>query len=315
MTSSKSLPTVEDALGQLPTIVSTYKDEDTNRRRFSFQGIASPRSRLNKTCAVCGGTKNGRGAMCRACYHELRKIAVELQCDWCNKTFERPLYVHEKALRNDAQGTYCGRACLDAHNAVKNARRCATCGKPMPGQRSRQYCSRECWPSVVVREPRLCNWCQMEYQPKNCRAQFCTRECAAAAHSVRMRGKGNGRYKTGMSYAQWFRDMKPLIIERDDHRCVTCGQPEIIKAYTRQGQPAERTNLQVHHIDGDRSNNKPENLVTMCQSCHISHHGHDMKKWLWLGAYAQVACQSMTSKWLIATTSLQEAYLSTTAAL
>jgi len=30
--------------------------------------------------------------------------------------------------------------------------------------------------------------------------------------------------------------------------------------------------LQIHHINRDRSNNKPSNLKTLCSSCHMKHH-------------------------------------------
>ena len=30
--------------------------------------------------------------------------------------------------------------------------------------------------------------------------------------------------------------------------------------------------LHTHHIDGDISNNVPENIQTLCASCHITHH-------------------------------------------
>jgi hypothetical protein len=32
------------------------------------------------------------------------------------------------------------------------------------------------------------------------------------------------------------------------------------------------TRLQIHHIDNDPSNNSPENIQTLCISCHASHH-------------------------------------------
>ena len=30
--------------------------------------------------------------------------------------------------------------------------------------------------------------------------------------------------------------------------------------------------LEVHHVDGDPSNNTPDNLTTYCRGCHIRHH-------------------------------------------
>lgn len=31
--------------------------------------------------------------------------------------------------------------------------------------------------------------------------------------------------------------------------------------------------LEVHHIDEDRTNNEPDNLMTLCSNCHREMHG------------------------------------------
>ena len=51
-----------------------------------------------------------------------------------------------------------------------------------------------------------------------------------------------------------------LIIERG-HKCEKCGNTEWF------GQPIA---LEVHHIDGDRTNNSVENLQVLCPNCHAT---------------------------------------------
>ena len=46
-------------------------------------------------------------------------------------------------------------------------------------------------------------------------------------------------------------------ILRKEYKCEECGS---IK------------NIDVHHIDGDRNNNVPENLELLCRSCHVKKH-------------------------------------------
>lgn len=52
--------------------------------------------------------------------------------------------------------------------------------------------------------------------------------------------------------------LKPLIAIRG-HQCECCKNTEWL------GQPI---NLQVHHIDGDRTNNELSNLQLLCLNCH-----------------------------------------------
>jgi len=57
------------------------------------------------------------------------------------------------------------------------------------------------------------------------------------------KGKDNNNYKNGISMYQ----------KRKKGRCRRCGGTK---------------NLMVHHKDGNRSNNEPSNLETLCWSCH-----------------------------------------------
>jgi len=55
-------------------------------------------------------------------------------------------------------------------------------------------------------------------------------------------------------YTHGFTDkLKREIRKRDGNKCQRCGKT---------------TNLDVHHNDGDRFNNDPENLITICKMCH-----------------------------------------------
>ena len=73
-------------------------------------------------------------------------------------------------------------------------------------------------------------------------------------------GSGNPNWKGGIScepYCDiWLdKDFKESIKERDDHRCQN---PDCWGTSKR---------LSVHHIDYDKKNCRPENLITLCNSC------------------------------------------------
>ena len=53
-------------------------------------------------------------------------------------------------------------------------------------------------------------------------------------------------------------------MERDEYKCQCCG--------IEDGK-LQTNKLIVHHIDVDRQNNSPSNLITLCTQCHLSLHG------------------------------------------
>jgi 5-methylcytosine-specific restriction endonuclease McrA len=59
--------------------------------------------------------------------------------------------------------------------------------------------------------------------------------------------EGNGQY--------W--KVHNMVLERDSYICQRCGSLE---------------NPVIHHIDGDDTNNKIPNLVTLCNKCHLTLH-------------------------------------------
>lgn len=71
------------------------------------------------------------------------------------------------------------------------------------------------------------------------------------------KGKKNGAWKGGISIEpytiDWTKTLKRSIRERDKYICQICGkEPAII----------------VHHIDYDKKNCNPKNLITLCRVCH-----------------------------------------------
>lgn len=76
------------------------------------------------------------------------------------------------------------------------------------------------------------------------------------------KGEKAPKWRGGISRAPWSFDfneeLKELIRKRDNYKCQLCGAPQ---------EEFERA-LSVHHIDYDKANSDPENLITLCISCH-----------------------------------------------
>lgn len=158
-----------------------------------------------------------------------------------------------------------------------------------------------------------CKQCGGDFKPRNYKSQFCGLECANAAHSDRMSGKGNSRFKDGKSRALWFDLMRQPVLDRDNYKCVACLDAERIRFYVAKGVPCFRSSLVIHHIDSDSGNNRIKNLVTLCQNCHIVHHKSHQTPFPWLGEYASQASESMTSRLMAVITSLETKHLCTIA--
>jgi hypothetical protein len=78
--------------------------------------------------------------------------------------------------------------------------------------------------------------------------------------SVRMSGEGNPCWRGGLSRlpypSEWGKRIKKIIRNRDNKTCQLC------KSQTKN-------ELDVHHIDYNKSNLDYNNLISLCHLCHI----------------------------------------------
>lgn len=79
----------------------------------------------------------------------------------------------------------------------------------------------------------------------------------------KIRGERNPNWRGGLSLKsypdEWTSAYREQIRCRDAYVCQVCGCPET-KANRK---------LSVHHIDYDKSNSRPDNLISLCVDCHI----------------------------------------------
>ncbi len=78
------------------------------------------------------------------------------------------------------------------------------------------------------------------------------------------KGKLSPNWQGGKSFELyplgWNKTFKEQIRYRDGYKCQICGCPEV----------ECNRKLDVHHIDYDKKNIKPNNLITLCISCHMT---------------------------------------------
>jgi len=80
--------------------------------------------------------------------------------------------------------------------------------------------------------------------------------------SESQRGKKGSNWKGGKSFEpytiQFNKQLKELIRNRDNYKCQLCGMPECENVQK----------LCIHHIDYDKKNCLPSNLISLCRKCH-----------------------------------------------
>ncbi len=160
---------------------------------------------------------------------------------------------------------------------------CEVCGRLFEKRRQESHvtfdgkkaCSRKCAGVLISHAQRetfpakTCIACGSTFERRNeepagnyHRRMTCSWECFGTAVSMaRTAGKGRMRpYPTA-----WNKYVKEAIRERDSFACQECGVIETDRAH------------HVHHIDFVKSNLEPNNLVTLCPSCHSKTCNHANK--------------------------------------
>jgi hypothetical protein len=111
-------------------------------------------------------------------------------------------------------------------------------------------------------------WSDLEYRRKHRKSMILTYSNSSRNEKISIANKGerSHSWKGGISqepYSQEFTErLKKYIRSRDNYRCQICkiSHSTARKKYTK--------GLYVHHIDYDKKNSNPDNLISLCNSCH-----------------------------------------------
>lgn len=97
------------------------------------------------------------------------------------------------------------------------------------------------------------NWTKFGYHNNRCP------KCARTTQSIKKSGSNHFNWKGGISAEPYCFDwnsseFKEYIFERDEYKCWNCGN--------------KYSKLVRHHIDYNKKNCDPINIITLCRSCH-----------------------------------------------
>lgn len=134
-------------------------------------------------------------------------------------------------------------------------------GNPEPSSQEREGAETRHW---------LCMKCDGEIPiDKNNNAKFCSNKCRTSYNSYKWCLKNNKFKKPGVGSGG-------NQLGEDNHQYKTGIGTYNKKALAYYGHVCNRcktnSNLVVHHIDEDRTNNNLNNLEVLCKKCHQNHH-------------------------------------------
>lgn len=210
---------------------------------------------------------------------------MKVNCAYCNTELERQLW----QIKN-CKNSFCNMTCHgkwksenligDNHPTYKKIEvQCKQCGKkveksPSHIKRSKNiFCNSKCYSKWLTGKKLFtghrikvsCEGCGKElekakWEIKLRKLHFCGNKCRGEWRSKNIIGKNSPSWKGGISAEPycpvWLdRDFKEDIKIRDGHKCQN---PNCWKNID---------NLNIHHIDYDKKNCHPNNLITLCRSC------------------------------------------------
>ena len=159
-------------------------------------------------------------------------------CTLCGKPLD---YEHRK-------NKFCNQSCAATYNNAKRSntqcfadtlknKTCKNCGGPIKRRRKESY-------AKAMLKEFCCNKCRLDYQQKD----FIIKWKA---------GKITGTSSENDIHER----VRQYMLEKANYSCELCGWHEINPA-------TGKVPVQVHHKDGDCTNNREDNLQVLCPNCH-----------------------------------------------
>lgn len=250
--------------------------------------------RGSKTCGYIYCSQTFRGEK-----NSQWKGKIAIRCKYCDSTFQiYPSQLKHYPYKKKGVRKYCSKTCEGLAKRGKNncnykeypSQFCKVCGKVLTRKQIMlkiNTCSYEC--SYKYRDQRgrkgpswkevgrkFCPICEKELTHIQIIAGCvtCSLACGYKIASKNLRTfyashpdfrsrERHPNWRNGSSRLPHAPDfdsyLKEEIKKRDGYKCLLCGMPELETLERRHN---------IHHIDYDKFNSNPKNLITLCSSCH-----------------------------------------------
>ena len=267
---------------------------------------------IERECTQCGTpftpepakAAKGGGKFCsRDCYHASKRTGpvVEQECPQCGRAFT-PFPSETKRGRR-----FCSQECFEASRGKQVERKCQQCGTPFTAHTSagRKFCGRECYAaSKRTRVDRECEQCGASFTASVAvvaagRGQFCSYACRGEANRTQIGRKceacgatfevpphrveaGQGRY-CSRRCARMSQNPAGVRTNKDGYAEERISPKQWVKQHRlvmeqALGRPL-RDGENVHHLNGQRADNRLENLELWYDKQPKGQRVHDKREW------------------------------------
>jgi len=245
-----------------------FESAPAARRKFcsrTCMGVAKV-TRVQRTCKRCGKEFSARlykvkEGKARFCSHACAYGGWTEPCQNCGKPVHRHPY-HAQTQEH----CFCSRKCYHDWCDQRVTQVCQHCGAEFQIKRSEiakgggKHCSPACYNATRAQQSAtfVCEQCSKPFERpahflhwRTHRRKYCSIACAGLAR--RLPDATHSEYN-----CEFTETLKEQIRQRDNYTCQLCGvhQTDSRRAFT------------CHHVDYNKANNHPENLITLCDSCH-----------------------------------------------
>lgn len=146
---------------------------------------------------------------------------------------------------------------------TKNPKCCKYCGKPLPyDKRMNTFCDLSCFASFSNSNRKAQHYCKYCGKLLKKTQNYCSNKCQNEHIHKQYIQRWQQGQETGMC-GKWDLSghIKRYIRSKFGEKCASCGC-SLINPYTN------KSILEIHHIDGDYTNNQESNLILLCPNCH-----------------------------------------------
>lgn len=144
----------------------------------------------------------------------------------------------------------------------QNPKICKTCGTIIPyKQRENDFCNQSCAAVKTNTQRKRFNKCLFCGKKIPFNNKYCNNRCQNEyRYQTNIEKWKNGEI-SGSEQSGYSSFVKRYLKEKYNNSCQICG-------WNKTHPITGLTPLQVHHIDGDDTNNKEDNLQLLCPNCH-----------------------------------------------